>query len=591
MRRIFILFFLILVSPAALFAQRVSFDCRAPLSVTEGERFQIEFVLSNGGEGDNFSPPKFGGLDVLYGPSISNGQSFISVNGKSSSQQYQTYTYYVEATSAAKATISVASITANGKRYATKPVTIDILASRGGGSVSPNAQPNSGGVDAQSSVGASDVVVRMEVSKKSVYKGEAVTAQLKLYTRVGVSVVPDKFPAFNGFWAQEIPVENDEDGTRATLGGKTYNSKVIRQWLLYPQRTGLLEVEKSSYVAHIQVVVPIASPMGQMNVAQNIERKLTSPAVNVDVKALPTDGMPATFSLAVGHFTLTSTISALNMSANSAGSLKVTLKGDGDFPLIDAPKITMPEGIEGYESKMTEKVANTVAGTSGERTWEFPFVARSEGQFDIPVVEIAYFNPSTGRYNVLKSEPYKINVTRDPKAGAGAVVTTFSGDEEIKPNRTAIPQHKNDSLWLYSGSFFAIVALIVATFGALLWFLRRQISLRADVVGRKLRRANRVALARLKRAKGFMTASDRGHFFEEMLRAMWGFVGDKFAVELSDMSKDNIELQFAHRGYDDDVLAEFLSIVNDCEFARYAPLSSMDMTTIYNRALALFGKL
>lgn len=588
------------------FAQSVSFDCQAPLSAANGQQFQVQFILSNA-EGSNFSPPKFEGLDILVGPSISTGQNVSIINGVRKDESFESYIYFVRAASSTgKATISVASINANGKRYATRPVTIDISAgsgSSGGVSGGAGGSGNGSGQAAQkagTAVGANDVIVRMEVSKKSAYKGEALTAQLKLYTRTNVQIVPDKFPAFNGFWAQELDTPEDLTGTRATINGKTYNSKVIRQWLLYPQKTGVLEIEQSSYTAHMQIMTSLDddnSILGLfhgsgMQVAQNVERKLVSPPIKVDIKPLPVKDMPNSFSLAVGKFSLKSEISATSMTANSAGSIKITVSGQGDFPLIDAPKVTLPEGIEQYETKMSENVTNSLSGTSGSKTWEFPFVARSQGDFDIAPIEISYFDPSSGTYKTLKSEPYRIKVSRDPNAGAGVVVTQFSGNEDIKPIFTAMPKmYRKGGLWLYSGGFFGIAAVIAAAFVVLLWFLRRQISLAADVVGRKYRRANRVAVAKLKTVKRMMDKGDRANFFEQMLRAMWGFAGDKFAVPPSQLTKENIAEQFATRGYEQNVSDKFLSIVEQCEFARYAPKTSVDMGDIYNQAIELFSEL
>lgn len=598
-----------LCAPMAM-AQNISFTCEAPLSVTAGQRFQVQFVLRNG-EGSTFSPPKFDGLDVLAGPTMSAGQQVQITNGVQKSESYESYIYFVQASSSvSKAAISVASISTNGKRYSTKPVAIDILAGGGASSGSSGSGSGRGGVThmkPSAGLAAGDVLLRMELSKTSAYKGEAVSAQLKLYTRAGIAGLDKpKYPAFNGLWTQEIAVPTNAAPTRATIGGKTYEGHVLRQWLLYPQKSGVTEIEQASFTAYVQVVTQsndvgslFDSFFGGSSSVQNVEKALASPSVKLTVKALPTSNMPIGFSLAVGKFDLKSEISSTQIATNAAGSVKITLTGTGDFPLIEAPVLAFPAGIEQYDVKMTEKIRNSLSGTSGERTWEFPFVARSEGDFEIPSVEIPYFDPSAGVYKTLRSEPYKLHVVRDSTSHSGAAVMAGVSKEELKlleqdlryiktaPTRLA-PKGR---MWLYSGTFFMTLIVIVASFIALLWFLRRQINLRSDVVGRKHRRASRVALRRLKNAKGFMTLGDRAGFFEAMLSAMWGFVGDKFAMEVSELSKERIAQQFSERGYSDELSSEFLSIVDDCEVARYAPASSVDMTQVYDRALTLFDAL
>lgn len=606
--RLFIALF-VLFAPIAM-AQNISFTCEAPLSVTAGQRFQVQFVLRNG-TGSTFSPPKFDGMEVLAGPTMSTGQQVQITNGVQKSESYESYIYFVQASSASKATISVASISASGKRYSTKPVSIDILAGGGSSTSGSSGSGNSGGgvthMKPSKGLAAGDVLLRMELSKTAVYKGEAVSAQLKLYTRAGIAGLDKpKYPAFNGLWTQEIAVPTNAGPTRATIGGKVYEGHVLRQWLLYPQKTGVTEIEQASFTAYVQVVTQsndvgslFDSFFGGSSSVQNVEKALVSAPVKLTVKALPTSNMPIGFSLAVGRFDLKSEISSTQIATNAAGSVRITLTGTGDFPLVEAPTLAFPAGIEQYDVKMTEKIRNSLSGTSGERTWEFPFVARSEGDFEIPSVEIPYFDPSTGLYKTLRSEPYKLHVVRDSTSHSGAAVMAGVSKEELKLLEQDLRYIKTaptrltpkGRMWLYSGTFFMTFGVIIASFVVLLWFLRRQINLRSDVVGRKHRRASRVALRRLKSAKGFMMSGDRAGFFEAMLSAMWGFVGDKFAMEVSELSKERIAQQFLERGYSDELSSEFLSIVDDCEVARYAPVSSVDMTQVYDRALTLFDAL
>lgn len=597
------LFILVLsVTSLMAVAQKVALTVDAPLTVEAGERFRVEYRLE-GAQNGRFTPPQFTGCDVLSGPITASGSSYTIINGVQSGGVYDIYTYVLQAGSGSKITVSAGTATLDGKKYTSKALVINIVAaSKDGSSAGGNRAEQSSG-----KVSANDVILRMSLSKNSVYKGEAIVATLKLYMRVGVSGLQSpKYPTFNGFWTQELDLTGVEP-SRETLNGKVYQVQPIRQWLIYPQKSGTLEVEQSSFKATVQVVTQSSGGsslfdnfMGGMQDVKNVDLMVTAPAIKVQVKELPRAGAPSNFSLAVGRFTLQSQTSGAQLTANAAGWVKITLDGTGDFPLIETPKFKLPAAFEQYDTKTTESLRASVNGTTGSRTWEFPFIARAEGEYTLPPIEISYFDPSTGAYRTLSSAPYKLKVLRDPTGGknAAAVVAGLNKEElevvgsdirHIKRGDLAL-RDKN-LVVLFSSSYFVALAVVVALFFAALVLLKKRIAARADVEGRQKRKASKVALSRLKGARALLDKDDRSAFFDETLRALWGYVGDKFTIATSQLNKQTVREQLAVRGVDEAVVDQFVELIERCEVAHYAPATEISMQDVYQEALTIIDKI
>lgn len=612
MKKFLALIFLTLFSFIGAFAQSVSFTASSPLSVVEGERFNVQFALENG-SGEDFTAPNFEGLSVLYGPSVSRGSQISIINGKRTQSSSETYTYHVEAKAGASiAKIAAATIVVDGKKYSTKPLNISIVKSGSNSNSQSSGQTNSqGGSNPQSTsstanVSPEDVMLRMVLSNTNPYVGEAVSAQLKLYTRVGVTGVNNpKYPALSGFWTQEIEIPQNAQNSRVTISGEVYESYTLRSWLLYPQKSGKIKIDATSINASVQVVnrsagrgsgSPFDMFFGGGTSHSIVNRPLSTGAITLNVKPLP-EGAPVGSSPSVGSFTMSAKLSDTTISANSAASLIVSLKGSGDFPLMDAPSFRLPAEFEQYDTKTNDKLNTTLGGTTGTREWEFPFVARSEGEYTIPSVEFTFFNPKTKKYETLRSEEYSLRVTPDNNMGSSTSLVTGVNREDLKILSKDIHYIKtgkrtaNFSLLLYSSWFFIIILLIIAATIATVYLTKQGVARRADIRGTKTRRASKVALRRLKAAKREMTAGHRTGFFEEVLRAMLGFVGDKYSIEVSELTKERIENEFTLRGVNQETLGEFISLWEECEMAQYAPSASGDMNTIYNRTLKVFDEL
>ena len=419
------LFVLAIFSASA--AEKVTFEANSPLTVAVGEAFRVEFALNAKPDGDTFKAPSFEGFDVLAGPAISQGSSVQIVNGSMTKSVSYTYTFVLLPQAAGNVTIGAAEVKVDGSSYRTRPLPIEIV-NEGEGS---RAQQQQGGsnraddtqADAQSRIGKDDILLRAVVSRSSVYKNEPLHVAFKLYTRVPyVNIVPESAPSFNGFWSQDLSDPNSARVGRETYAGKVYETRVLYDYLLYPQQAGTLVIEPAEITAVAQVIIQSRRSLdpffGGGHDFVNVPRKVQSPRINVTVKPLPA-GAPASFSGAVGSFTMDAVLPPDRLAANSAATYTVKISGTGNLTFVQAPKLTLPASFEQYNVKTTESINASAAGISGYRQFEYPFIARAEGTYDVEPVEFSYFDPSRMQYMTLRSRPLELEITPDAKGGGG----------------------------------------------------------------------------------------------------------------------------------------------------------------------------
>ena len=393
-RHILLLFFATLSFARVWADGAVTFEVNTPLIVSTGEMFRVEFILTNGKpDGETFVAPDFAGLDVLAGPTTSQARSYQNINGVASHTSTFTITYVVTSQTAGNVTIGAASVKVDGKSYTTKATPIEVVEQSRKQEQEAAAQQGSA---VQNQIAQDDILLRLNLSRSTVYKGEPIRASLTLYTRAGIAGFEDvKLPSFNGFWSQELPTDNYQ-AKRETVDGKVYNSQIIKEYLLYPQQAGTLTIEPSDITAVAQVIMrnnrTFDPFFGGGAEVYNVRRKLTTGKVNVTVKSLPA-GAPDTFSGAVGQFTMTSEPPASELKANSAATYTVRISGTGNLTFIQAPKLTLPTSFELYDIRTTESIHSSTVGTNGYRQFEYPFIARAEGEYNIPSIEFTFFSP------------------------------------------------------------------------------------------------------------------------------------------------------------------------------------------------------
>lgn len=599
-----------LLCSVAAFAEKedVRFEIAAPGAVAKGEMFRIEFSLN--AKPDSFTPPQFEGLEVLAGPSESKFHSTQVINGSITKSVSFTYTYVVQAGSEGKSRVGEASVTVDGATYKTRPTEIDVVdegdASSGSGSGSGAVASSPNATTGKSSVGKDDMFIRISTDKSSVYKGEPIRATLKLYTRIQMSgVESSRFPSFNGFWSQELKSDN-YDWQSESYAGKVYNTHILQEYLLYPQQVGVLQIDPFELTVIAQLVTQSASRQsilddffGGMDQIQEVRKKLTSNTLKVDVKALPS-GAPRSFTGAVGKFTLDASLPAENISANSSAAYTVKIAGKGNLPLMQAPSLELPSSFEQYNIKSTESLQSSRSGISGYRQFEYPFIARAEGNYTIPSIEFTYFNPELSKYVTLSTRELNIDVQPDSTArqSVGGIVSGLSKedikilDKDIRFIKIGAAEFSpKGKLLMWSPLYFIIVAVLLLLFVVGYTVLSRHIKNMSNSTFVRGRRANKVALQRLRTAKGYMERDEQHGFYDEMLKALWGYMSDKLNIPVANLNKENIREELTKRGFPETQVARFIEIISECEMSQYSPVASSQMRELYSDAAKLLSKI
>lgn len=576
-----------------VFAQ-VSFSVQPPTRVYEGDRFPITFRLSNA-DGSDLSVSQINGCTLLYGPSVSQRQSYQVTNGKAVSSSSVEYTYYYKAGKAGQYTIPAASVMADGKRYSTKAVSFTIHESADRDKPASQRPVDVDDVDTQTAgrrVNSDDVFVRIILSKSSAYEQEAIGCTIKFYTKYSISsFMPTKQPSFDGCLIQELDVQPSLNEME-TYNGQNYMTAVLKRCIIFPQKSGKLTINSGNY--DISVVQYDNVNMGMFQVRQPREAriKVSSNTGSLNILPLP-QPQPDGFTGAVGSFSIDSRMVGNTFRTNDPATLIYTIKGTGNIKYVKEPEIDFPTEFEQYTPKsdiQTEVHGNEV---SGSMTVEYTFVPQSVGDFSIGSDKFVYFNPQSKQYVTLTTPAYSIKVAK----GLSTPVSAEQKDVENKnsdirhihlgeknPQQAHILVVTKGWYWeLYAGLLVLTVALIVIN--------RRQTKLSADVTGRRTAKASKVAKRRLKAAEAFMKAGNSEKFYEEMLRALWGYLSDKLSMPVSQLSRENISSTLASKGYSEESTAGLVEVLDECEMARYTPDSSSRMDNVYEKGVNVINNL
>ncbi|MBQ7310463.1 MAG: protein BatD [Alistipes sp.] len=604
-KRLFVAILAVLMFCVA-YAEEVAFQTNAPMIVKASEAFRVEFALNAKPDDRSFEAPSFEGFDVLAGPSVSHGSSVQIINGSMTKSYNYTISYVLQASSAGEHKIGVAKIGVDGKSYSTQVTPIEVRS--GGDDSGAGDSPQSSQQQEQSleqraagQIAKDDLMLRVNVSRSSVYKGEAVRATLKLYSRVNViGSEGAKLPSFDGFWSQQL--EAEQGPFRETLNGKVYDAYNLGEYILYPQQSGKLTIEPAKITIIAQMFVrnnrPRNSFFDNTHDIYNLRREVVSPAVTIDVKPFPA-GAPASFTGAVGKYTMEAHISLTEMAANSAANIDLKISGTGNIGFVQEPKITLPATFELYDVKSTEQIRTTAAGSSGFRRFEYPFIARAEGDYTIAPIEFTYFSPESRQYVTLTSESFAVTITPDKSSPASSpTVTTIVGKQDVRllgsdirfikltrPNLHAVV-----APLVFSPLYFVIVVAMLLLSVVLYFVIGKRIRDSHNTALVKGRRANKVAVQRFRAAERYMREQNRHAFYEEMLRALWGYISDRFNIPVADLTKETIREELTRRGAVDQA-KDIISIISLCEEAQYSPVESATMNEIYGRGIDIVSKI
>lgn len=586
--------------------EQVVFQTNAPMIVGAAEAFRVEFALNAKPDDKSFVAPSFEGFNVLAGPSVSHGSSVQIINGSMTKSYNYTISYVLQADSAGNRSIGVATIGVDGKNYSTQVTPIEVRqgGEQSSGSTSQGtrqSQEQSLEQRAAGQLAKDDLMLRLSVSRSKVYKGEAVRAMLKLYSRVNViGSEGAKLPSFDGFWSQQL--EAEQGPFRETLNGKVYDAYNLGEYILYPQQSGKLTIESAKITIIAQMFVrnnrPRNSFFDNSHDIYNLRREISSPAVTIEVKPFPA-GAPASFTGAVGKYTMEAHLSTTDVAANSAANIDLKISGTGNIGFVHEPKITLPATFELYDVKATEQVRTTAAGSSGFRRFEYPFIARAEGDYTIAPIEFTYFSPESGQYVTLSSESFSISVAPDKNSSASSsTVTTLVGKQDVRLlgsdirfiKLTRPNLHTVTAPLVLSPLYFVIVVAMALLVVMLYFVIGKRIRDSHNTVLVKGRRANKVAVQRFRTAERYMREQNRHAFYEEMLRALWGYISDRFNIPVADLTKESIREELTRRGAAEQAKA-ITAIISQCEEAQYSPVDSATMNEIYGRGIDIVSKI
>ena len=584
-----------LISSWAASAQ-VSFTAKAPTLTALGRPFNVAFVVDAEPDKGSFKAPAFEDFDILAGPSTSVGQSVQFINGKQSSSYNCTYTYTLMPREEGTFTIGAASIVVDGKSYTTKSLPIEVIAEKHGaeGSTTTNTTP-------EGTIGKDDVLLRLKVSDTDLYKGESLRASLVLYTRVTVENIENlTMPPFDGFWSQELTFDNAP--SREEYNGRVYETYKITELLLSPQESGKIVIPEALMTVGVQVAVQNArsyDPFFGGRQVYRVSRELKSAPVTINVREFPA-GAPQSFNGAVGRFSLRSTMPEAEIVANSADQIELTLSGTGNLKFITAPRISLPESFEVYDTKVVDNGKLTASGTSGSITYTYPFIARSAGTFTIPSIEFSFFNPETRAYETLATEPFTLVVKDDGSSQqtlpTSATYNNYGGtmrqlDRDIRFIHTGNLPRKAASAFILTPLYWLAVVLMIALFIVTYAALRKRIRERNNTVARRMRHADKIAVQRLRMSERYMKEQNRHAFYEEMLHAMWGYISDKFNIPVASLTKEKIREELYRRNVAEATAEQFCEVISRSEEAQYAPSASGEMDEIYAEAVEVISKI
>ena len=574
-----------------------SFTVDAPAVVSTDEIFRVVFTATyEGGKVSDFTPPSFEGLEVLAGPIPSTSTSFQSINGQSSTTHAHSYTYTVRAVQEGTVTLAPASVKIGKETYRTESRTIEAVK----GEV-PDQGSSASGSQRQSA--GEDLMLRMTVSKTRAVVGEPVIVTLKLYVQTSaISGFEDvRFPTFDGFWSQEIDAPQNIQFVRENYNGKIYNAALLRRYMLLPQQTGALTIDPSELVCLLQVQAESSGPRSIFDdffsSYQTIRKRVTSEPVTVNVSALPA-GAPASFTGGVGTFRMSAGFSSDSVSAHEATSLKVEISGTGNINLVEAPKVQLPADFEAYDVRKTDDITTGASGSTGTLTFEYPFIPRAPGVFGIEPVEFTYYDIEAGRYRTLSSGPLRLKVGEGTRTDAAVIPSGVSKrsveslGEDIRFIST-VPHLKKAGRMMVSSPAMLIIPIVIVLATAAVWvILSRSIARRSDIAGTRNRKALKVARARLRNASAFLKQGLYSAFYEELHKALHGYISDKLMLPVADLTRERIGEELRSRGKDEAVIQELSDVLDACEYARYAPSSGSEaMEKHYQQAVKVISEI
>ena len=590
---------MIVVTTAAAVAQTLT--ASAPSRVAVGEQFRLTYTVNT----QNVSEFRAGNIpdefEVLIGPNRSMQSSYQMINGHTSQSSSITYTYIVAATKGGSFTIPAAHVIVDGKKIASNALTIKVSGTANSGS-SSRSNSYDDGEDVRevgSRISGSDLFIKVSANKKRVFEQEPILLTYKVYTLVQLTQLRGDMPDLKSFYTQEVDLPQQKSFSIETVNGRPYRTCTWSQYVMFPQTTGKLQIPSITFegivVQQNRNVDPFEAFFNGGSGYVEVKKKIVAPGIDIQVDPLPQ--RPAAFSGGVGRFNISGQMDKTETKANDPIKIRVIVSGTGNLKLIKQPVITLPADFDKYEPKVTEQTKLTAAGIEGSKIYDFLIVPRHQGKYDIPPVEFTYFDTNSKSYQTVKTEGFHLDVA---KGSGSSSVSDFSGQEDLQELNKDIryiktgdtEQHQLGDFFFGSTAYMVSIAALVLVFISLFVIFRQRAIDNANVTKMRGKKANKVATKRLKQASKLMMDNKPGEFYDEVLRALWGYVGDKLNIPVAQLSHDNISQKLAERGVHQSIIDKFLGALNECEFERYAPGDPKgNMNKVYDKAMLAIEKI
>ncbi len=593
MKRLIYILILFICQPL-LYGQDVNFTINAPKYVKVGEQFEVQFSINKRLE--DFKPPSFNDFQLLGGPMQSSSTSISTINGKTQRSITYTLIYYYKATKPGVFEIAPAEATVRNKVYKTKPHKIEVVGSssanqgKSGAGSTPTVQGQSG----------EDLFVSVVFDKRKAYVGEQITAWVKIYTKVDISKIDYqsfKGPDFNGFFKQDIEIGQLQNLEREKVGDELYYSGVIRKYIITPQKSGKITINPFNLTVYQRKQVKQSSRslfdefLG--GGYTQVPVQLTSKTKTLEIVPLPAN-RPSGFSGAVGNFNIKGTLNANVVKTNDAVTFKVVLSGTGNIKLVENLRYDL-SSLEEYDPVINTTINKE--GRGGTKVFEYTAIPRYPGTYEISPFKLVFFDPSAGKYKTVQTQAFTLEVQKSGNDTSNVVISNLSKKDvellnsDIRFIKTETDLQQSSSFIINKIWYLIFYVAAILLFVLIVVLKRKQIKDNSDIARTKNKKANRMARKRLAVAKKYLTENNSEDFFEELSKALWGYLSDKLSINISNLSAESAKSALTTKGVDQVVIDEYFELVSSCEYARYAPgTTSKSTTEIYEQAVKLILK-
>lgn len=578
-----ITYFLLLLAFISLgkwsFAQNVSFTATSSHSqVATGDRFKIEFKINSGI--DNFKAPDLNkNFRVLSGPNQSTSMSWV--NGKTSTTL--SYSFILMAVKEGTFTISPAIVTIDGEEYESNSIEITVTK---GAAVQQNNTPN----NSTTTKTSGDLFIKASVNKTTVYQGEHLVATYQLYTKIGIAANEMvKNADLNGFWSQEVNL-GQAQWREEVINNQRWNVATIRKIVLFPQRSGDLEIDPLEMRFITQKRVSGGQSIFDQFFGKVVEEEVIAKSKPIKIKVLPhPEPKPESFDNAVGQLTMKAEATASEVKANEAINIKILISGNGNLPLINNPTVNFPQEFEIYDPKITDNSKTAANGVSGSKEFDYLIIPRFPGKYNLAPITFTYFNPASKKYETISSDPFQLTILKGDGDSKNLTYTSGKEDiqllnEDIRYIHTTPPLFiENTTGWygtwkFYTAIIFSLLLIIAA------YILKRQLKIaNSDLAKVKSRKAGKLATKLLSSAKKHLAANNKNEFYEAVSKALFGYVGDKLNIAVADLNQENIKNALVSKQLDENIVAALMETLDLCDMARFAPVPVSEQE-VYNKA-------